>query len=578
VRASPEPGIAQWEKRKHSWRDHAWLAAALVLIFCFTRGYYLGDTAVYMTDAAQYFGRAPAGAGNLLWEFGHLLWRPLGWAWLEISSPAMAHLTTWGPSISVGFFFTGINLLCAAATVLLWHSLALETVVSRAVAFLIALGFACGGAFLSYAHSGSSYVPGLFCVTLAIWVLRRSGRSGAVGRSALAASAALTALGALLWFPWVLSAPGVLFIGIWPSATPSPSVRIRQAARFSIVLLVCLALGFGVGAAAQRIRSVSQAKAWVSASSHGLSQSNRVLRLATGLPRSFFYLGKDGVLYKRFLLKDPFAPVTVAGLVQASLWKIALFHVFLLCLGWELVRTATARWALLALVAGALPTVLFAVSLFEPGAPERYIPAYPFLVLAVAWVLRNFPRAWNVPQLVIGAFLLSMCISSLYSMNRFRVDQQDQPAIGRMMALKAQLRDHSLVAILSNQDDLSAMCNRNPLGAVNRPAPLRLYDIVEPATLRVLTWREEFAQETLAAWAAGGDVWVSRRVWQQTPRPEWNWVEGDDPRVSWEEIPRFFAPLETDQATGGADDFVRLKHNHDNVTRLAALPAYHPLP
>src|ERR1700674_4181081 len=249
VGGSAEAGIARQEKRQHSLRDHAWLAAALVLIFCFTRGYYLGDTAVYMTDAAQYFGRTPAGAGNLLWEFGHLLWRPLGWAWLEISSPAGAHLTTWGPSISVGFFFIGINLICAAATVFLWHSFALEIVFSRAVAFLVALGFACAGSFLSYAHSGSSYVPGLFCVTLAIWVLRRSGRSGAVGGPALAASAALTALAALLWFPWVLAAPGVLFIGIWPSATPSrlsslaQAGSIWQAAWFSIVLSVCLVLG-----------------------------------------------------------------------------------------------------------------------------------------------------------------------------------------------------------------------------------------------------------------------------------------------------------------------------------------------
>ena len=319
VHTSPEAGIARQEKRKHSWRDHDWLAAALILIFCFTRGYYLGDTAVYMTDTAQYFGRTPAGAGNLLWEFGHLLWRPLGWAWLETSSPLVSHLTTWGPSVSVGFFFIAINLICAAATVLLWHSFALEIVSSRAVAFLVALSFACAGSFLSYAHSGSSYLPGLFCVTLAIWLLRRSGRSGTVGLPVLAASAALTGLAALLWFPWVLSAPGVLFMGNWPSATPSRSGSVRQAAGFSVVLLLCLALGFGVGAAAQQIRSVSQAKAWVSASSHGLSQSNRVLRLATGLPRSFFYLGKDGVLYKRFLLKDPFAPVTVAGLVQASL-------------------------------------------------------------------------------------------------------------------------------------------------------------------------------------------------------------------------------------------------------------------
>src|ERR1700730_13083773 len=111
VRASPETGIAWQKKRKHSLRDHAWLAGAVVLIFCFTRGYYLGDTAVYMADTAQSFGRAPAGAGTLLWEFGHLLWRPLGWAWLEISSPSVEHLTAWGPSMRGGFFFIGRQLI-----------------------------------------------------------------------------------------------------------------------------------------------------------------------------------------------------------------------------------------------------------------------------------------------------------------------------------------------------------------------------------------------------------------------------------------------------------------------------------
>jgi len=552
---------------KPSLREHGPLLACVLPVLAGTRGYYLADTQSYAADVA----RSYTGAGGGLWEFGHLFWRPLGRVFVAAAWPLLGGVTGLSPMLLTAAFFITVSLSCAVATAVLWNSLARQAAGSRALGFVVGFGLACANAFLTYAHSGTPYIPGLLCITLAVWLARRGGARTGWG------AAALTALAALLWFPYVLAAPGVLFVVCWPAPVP-PGGRKgpangRLAVRFSLVLLLCLALGFGFGAAAQRIGSAAQFRQWVVDSGHGWSQNSRVLRLATGVPRTFFYMGDDGILYKRFLRKDPYAPVTAAGLIRASLWRIALFGVFVLALLWSLRRQKT-RWALFALLAGALPVLTFAVLLFEPGSAERYLPAYPFLLLAAAIALRDGRGA--PARAVVLVFVVVMCVNNVFSMSRWRIDRLDAASIGRALSLKAALRPGSMVATLSNQDDLGQMCNRRPFAAVNRPDPLPLYDMIEPATLRVLTWRQEFARKALATWEGGGDVWITRRVWSPAPRPAWKWAEGDDPRISWRAIPPVFAPLETDAATPGEDGFVRLTrspHNAAELARLAALPA-----
>lgn len=546
------------------------LLAAFLLLAVGTRGFYLGDTMTYSLDVAHYFGKSPVGSGNMLWEFGHLIWRPLGWALLQLGAPLLAGVTSWGPVPMAAFLLIAVSLLSGALTVLLWYELALEACESRRVAFSVAFGFACANAFLTYIHSGTPYVPGLFCVTASLWTLRRP------GERAIYVSAALLAAAALLWFPYVLAAPGVLLFAAQRTAPGAKTARVLTPAalklgtRFMLVFSVVLGLGFIGGAAARRIGSLSEARAWAAGSSHGWSQSGRAVRLVTGVPRAFLFIGNDGVLYKRFLKKDPYAPVTVSDLARVSLWKILAFGVFLAALLWALWRSAAAGAGWL-FAAGALPTLLFAVFVFEPGSPERYFPAYPFLVLAAASVLRGFPAVRRLPQLAVAAFLACMVATNVYSMYRPRMDRQDAESIARLAPLRAQLRDRSLVALLTNKDEILAAANRSPLSAINLPAPLNFYDVLEPATLRILTWREEFASEVLAAWSAGGDAWVSRRLWNRRPLPAWNWAEGDDPHITWDQIPAFFASLHTDAEVGGADGFVRLARDPANQVVLTSI-------
>lgn len=548
-RASPRAG-GRWracQNRPVSRKpggDFVWLAIGFVVLLWATRGYYLGDTNTYVIEIARNFGRAPFGAAGGLWEFGHLLWRPFGWLLLEASAP-FARASEGGLAAVCAFALIAVNAIAGLVTVLLWFAMARELVASRVVALSIAAAFACGNAFLTYVHSGSSYVPGLLSVTLAIWIARRPG-----GRVRLWVSAALVALAALLWFPYVLSFPGVLLL--------HGRDGIGRVARFTAVFAAFLIAGFAAGALAGGIRTPAEARAWVADSSHGWSQSQRVLRLATGLPRTLLYLGKDGVLYRRYLRKDPYAPTPISALVRASLWKLAAFYLFAACLLYALLK-APARPQLALLAAGALPVLAFAVLLFEPGSAERYFPAWPFLLVAVAWVLRDFPAGRRVPQLAVAAFLVAMAATNVAAMWRPRIDAEDRAPAERLAEIQAAgLRPGSLVAIVTNQDAIERLSNRALFAPANR-LPLRLYDVVEPGTDRVSVWREGFATEALNAWSRGGDVWVSKRFWQQRPRPEWDWVEGDDRRIAWDELPRFFGALPFDRDTGGIDGFVRLE-------------------
>jgi hypothetical protein len=106
-----------------------------------------------------------------------------------------------------------------------------------------------------------------------------------------------------------------------------------------------------------------------------------------------------------------------------------------------------------------------------------------------------------------------------------------------------------------------------------------MYYIVNTGNVQVLTWRQNLAARTLQVWRNGGEVWVSKRVWSSRPMRSWNWAEGDDPRVSWKELPQFFSTLHTDAESGGTDGFRRLARDQQNLAALTPLASSaQPLP
>jgi len=541
------------------------LAAALG---AWTRGYYLGDTTVYVSQIIPSFHKLPAAN---LWECGHLLWRPLGWGILELFGPLVQALTGWSISQAASALLVTLSLGAAAASVLLWHSTLLRLTGSGRVAFGVAAAFACSNAVLSYSHAGASYVPGVFFVSLALWLLVRGRSEGGPKAEAVAGSAAAAAIATLLWLPYVLAVPALAAAafagpGVWGNA----GVRMRRMRLFVAIFVLLTGGTYLAGAHFAHMDTPAKLVDWVKTAGHGWSQDHRLIRLGTGLPRSFLFLGEDGVQYRRFWHRDPYAPVSAVDLALASLWKIAAFFLFLYWLIRGLMKCPQ-RWPKVWLAVAAAPVLVFAVFVFEPGSPERYLPAYPFVIVAVGWVLRENGAAGRGRRAAIWMFLAAMAATNVYSMFGPRIAREDSAALSRIDQLLQKADRRDLVAVLNNHDSLSLTLNRALFCSANRPAPMRLYDIVEVSTKRAELWRQQFAEEALGAWEAGRAVWVSKRLWSRAPDPSWEWVEGDDAALRWKDLPEFFTKLTTDGDSGERDGFLRVGRSPENVAALKAL-------
>src|SRR5262249_51104617 len=130
-------------------------------------------------------------------------------------------------------------------------------------------------------------------------------------RSGLSAGLALGAA-VCLWFPYVLVVPAVLLAPVLLFKADRP--RLRLAVWVGVGLSVLLGVAYGTALVCLGITDVAGFRAWMAQSSHGVKASG-LPRAVFGLARSFLNMGDDGVLFKRFLLKDPYNPVSLGDLI-----------------------------------------------------------------------------------------------------------------------------------------------------------------------------------------------------------------------------------------------------------------------
>ena len=90
-------------------------------------------------------------------------------------------------------------------------------------------------------------------------------------------------------------------------------------------------------------------------------------------------------------------------------------------------------------------------------------------------------------------------------MSVFAIHRKEQTLALRAGVLKQHWRQPSTVALLNYQDGLFTFDETFPFNSLTHE-PLRIFDILAPASARVETWRKEFATQALAAWARSGDV------------------------------------------------------------------------
>jgi hypothetical protein len=97
---------------------------------------------------------------------------------------------------------------------------------------------------------------------------------------------------------------------------------------------------------------------------------------------------------------------------------------------------------------------------------------------------------------------------------------------------------------------------------------LPLYNVIEPGTTNVITWRQDAGCRGLRAWNDGGEIWVSDRLIAEKPEPGWEWVEMDDRRVHWADVRDYFRQFAQDEHIGTDDGFFRVVADAQNRQKL----------
>lgn len=547
------------------WRGSVCALAIYVLIMACCAAYFSGDTTDYAESILTH---------REFWDFGHLLWRPTGWLAYEVCRPLFAHPGAYERA-NVTLVLLGLNWVAGASAVWLLCSL-LTRVCAQAWAACVVTGFfICSQAFLNYTQTGNAYSLGLALLLLGLYWSVLSGERGDAAVWPSAASGLALAGAVCMWLPYALALPAALAAPYF--VTDCGPTQQRQVLRALTAFALATVSVYGTVSLGLGLHNPAAMRAWIAAASHGIPPAPGVLRMAFGLARSFISLGNEGVLFKRFLTHDPFNPVSFAALLRASLWKLLLFYVFAATLVISLARAPGGRKILGLFALNALPVVLFA-TFWQGGDMERYLALYPTFFLAVAYLLGNTQKSQSLtsrwPQALALAFIVTTIATNLSVMAKPVLKRQEAATAARLTPLQPFLKPTSIIVVTHLQDELINFNRSYPFNPVNRNNHIRLRVLVALGTDTVPRWRQLFAARALATWSRGGDVWLSRRLLAPRPRAEWNWVEGDDKRVSWGDLFRFFAPFEKAQKIGGMDGFALLKpsvHNRQLLPVPAAL-------
>jgi hypothetical protein len=544
----------------------------LCLIAAFlTTPTYVGDTMRYAADAHK----CAAGIPGQFVEFGHLVWRP--WAYLGMVAFGNILEVTLGDTpaqAAARFLLVTCVVFSVVGAVLLFF---LTRVIAPFwPALLATAGFVWTNPYLNYSWSGSSYIPCTAFILFCLWCLHRALLDHTKPTRWVIAGAASYSLAIGLWFPAACVGLGMLFfLLMWNREDLSFSggefeTRRRLTILFVASLAIITLLLFGVGAAAAGVHDGAALKQWIRESDNGWAQSITAVRLVTGLPRAVIDLGGDGVLLKRWYFKDPYNPVSLGAIGSGLGVKLLVFYCCIAVCAWALLRQRRLR-AVAWIAGGAVtPLLLFAVVLFEPSSPERFLPALPFVFLAFAAILAEYRTHRAAPAAVVVLLAVAAVNNSTVA-NRWGSQEEVRLVERRIAALESSTPGSASVFVLTLRDPLYRVPNTRFLDRRVQARQLKVFDTLEMASARMEHWREEFGAGAVAAWNRGEDVWLSERLFATVPRAESDWVEGDDQRIRWADVPAFFRQLKTDAVAGeGEWGFRRLARAEGNAHILSA--------
>jgi hypothetical protein len=544
----------QW---KNVLRRYGLVGLIYLLATFFTDAFFMGDTADYVESVI---------IGLDFWEFGHLFWRPLGWLLFQVFQTPVSWIVGASIPAQVAAIFIAITWVSGLLSVFLLHSLSLRFAKQQSVATFITIAFIFSQGFLNFSQTGSSYIPGLSFLLLGFYLLlTRVEKNDSSWKTAIWSGLAL-AVAVCLWFPYVWAIPAALAAPLLIAETRQSSWRLvlRTVTTFSLItsfayVWVILHLG---------IHDLTGLHAWVTSSSHGMKLTG-IARTILGFVRSIINLGNDGIAFKRFTLNDPYAPISGFDLLRVSVWKLGLFYLIFAALLFSLVRSERGKRFLALIFINAIPLFGFAF-FFDGGSVERYLPLFPVLFLSAAFCFSEpkTPRYMRVAAII---FICIFSVTNLRVMNLAALSAQQQLIESRIDAVHSQLTPRSKLFVISQQDELINFNRTFFFNPVNQDIGAITSPVLLLNTTQVDRWQVAFAEDVATVWKAGGEAWLSSRLFSASPAPEWNWVEGADQRIAWRDLHSFFVQLEVGEVKGEKDGFVRLLNTETNKHLLSGI-------
>lgn len=518
----------------------------------FTDAHFMGDTIWYAEHIEE---------GRTLWDAGHLLWRPLGGLVARIT-PLLGSVGQLDPHTNIVQSLIVINLITGAVAVYALIGWLRRICNNPWIIGGVTLAFMFSQGFLNYTQTGSSYGAGLAMLVLGMYLLSRASTSERLTASTALLAGVSLAAAVCVWLPYVLTIPAALVSPLLLFGRDSRRARLMLlagAACGALILAAYLTVAWQLG-----ISNVAEFKSWILATSRG-NTTGGWFRMGLGFARSFINIERDGVLFKRFLLHDPYNPVTLWQLVQLSAYKIALFYVCLVALLIALLRSPGGRWVAGLVTIAAIPALAFAV-IWQGGDMERYLALYPALCVAFAYALAQ-PRALPPLKYVAALFLIVEVLTNSQAMATTTLNYVQAQATTRIESVVETMQPNSLLVTLNQQDGVWYFNHSFPLHPINRRNAEFTYSLSGRND-----WQQKLAARVERAWAAGGDVWISRRMLSDRPGADWAWVESDTQAVQWYELYAFFSRLDQRQVLGGADGFVLLAPSMLNKQLLGLAP------
>lgn len=523
-------------KRANFWLSYGLATFVYLVAAALTRPVFIADTMYYLRTANPTL--------PVFWDFGHLLWRFL-------VGTVLRHVAGSNPSDQILRAFQVLDFLSTTAGLLaLWLTIATLRLFTRRISTTVvsAILLSFSQAMMTYSKGGNSYIFGFLAVSAAFYALMAEAKSGGSQWRTAAVSGVSLALAVCLWFPYIFAVPSVLL---------APSLFFdRSRNQWALVLgatAICAFVGLGAyGAVAIHlgIRDMHSFIAWAEASSHGAIISGAT-RVFFGFARSFVSIG-DSVLFKRFLLHDPYNPVHFRQIFGQTFWKIILFYVFLASALIGLARSSLGRHALLQLAIMGLPVLGFAAA-WQGSDVERYLPLFPALMLALGLGLDNV-RLRSATACVAAVFIATLIVGNLTSLSAQARKQRFQELAGTVRSLNELLPAGSLV-LVPPMHQLTRIYWDFPEALPLAEHRLQLEWFLTLGAADTPRWRSRLCSLMSQHWNQGAPVVIESSLLERSPRQDSSWVEGDDGRVRWSDINSFTSRFEVGTRVENTDFF-----------------------